>query len=464
MNYGRFLLCAVLILSTVPVYGGRILLRWDLESAPPPGLAGVSGLAVPWAVEKTALVHAAIDAGYKVYYLAAPEDLAQAIPVISAGRASGIIIVSRDRQAALQAEIQVRPQIPASLELSIAWETELFPGILSNSIRQRDGVLQVAAASAQPWIESNQAAARILKFTYPRQRFLHYAWPEDSVQPVLLEDYLLAVAEAGACGIDLILPLTRDFQQALLRRVPQAVDQWRQVAACIQVYSRHGPQEYQHEGNVIVCSDDFDAWFDLLKMLSRYSIPFQLSSRSELKSLEYSRPGLLLFLATPNSSEIDELDALLRRNVSVIVALENGERTAWPPNLSVISESEEAKTYRAGESQLVELYGSGIDPNALALDVRRMLGKDGRIIQLWNAPTVMASLYRQDDSTVVLYLVNYALSPQLVQARIAGAFSKVECLWPEEGKTGTLDSVTDQSFTEVNIPDVKVGAIVYLKK
>ncbi|RPJ61584.1 MAG: hypothetical protein EHM23_06455 [Acidobacteria bacterium] len=464
MKYRRVLLIILLAFWTAPLSGMRVLVRWDLDTAPPSGLPGISGLAVPWGWGKAALVKSAADAGYRVYYLVAPTELEEMTPTLPGSPLSGVIILSGDLRTALKSRLQARPEIPASIEIAAAWETGHFPRILSNSVQNKDGVLQVAAASSQPWIESNHAAAAILRHVHPTQSYLHYSWPEGAGQPASVDDYLLAVSEAGASGVDLVLPLGPDFQRSLALDQPEARHRWRQIATCIDTYSNRSPGKLQPPGNLAVITEDFEIWYDLLKMLSRYNVPFRLIPRRELNNLAAPPLNLVLFLATPDPSETEKLESLLDDGVSAIVGLEAKEKLRWRGKRTAVFESDDAASYRIGKGQLVELYGSGTDPNALALDVRRILGKEHRPIQLWNALTVLTALYPQGQSEAVLYLTNYALSPQVVQVRVAGTFSKVQCVWPEKGESAALKFETDNGFTEVTVPDVKVGAIVTLSR
>ncbi|RPI25968.1 MAG: hypothetical protein EHM61_12950 [Acidobacteria bacterium] len=463
MKQRHLLFVIFLAWSTASGSSIRVFLRWDLKTAPPPGLPGVAGLAVPW-YQGNDLMESVTEAGYRVYYLISPGDVGGTVAALGHRRLSGILIGSEDLREAMKAELQARWQVPASIEVSVAWQTGHFPGILSNSVQKKDGVLQIAAASSQPWIESNQAAAEILKQVHPGNSFLYYSWPEDVGQPASVENYLLAIAEAGACGTDLILPLGREFQESLVLRKPDAERQWRQIAAYIEAYSRHQPRDYRRPDNVVVVAEDFENWHELLKLLSRYNVPFQLVPRRGLTDCPASTPrGLVLFLAVPDSSEIKRLEDLLNRGFSAFVTLEAKGRLHWSKKPSALQESDDSASYRLGKGRVVELYGSGIDPNALALDVRRILGNERRPIQLWNALTVLASLYRE-ESGVLLYLTNYALSPQLVQARVAGRFSKIECIRPEEGKVEELSFERDNDFTGFTVPGVKIGTIVYLRR
>ncbi len=434
----RLVLAILIVLFPSSAHGMRVLVRWDLETAPRHGLLpGISGLAVPWGPGQPELVKAAAAAGYRVHYLVSPGDLRAALPGLRDSGVAGVVIIDDDWKKALQVEPLARSQLPPSTEVAIGWRTGHFPRILANSVTSVNGSVQVAAASSQPWIESNQAAAEILKYAHPGKSFLHYSWPEDAGHPASVADYLLAVAEAGACRTDLILPLAKDFQQSLLLGRPESANWWNQIAASIKAYSTDELEAYREPDNVAVITEDFETSYELLNLLSRYNVPFRLTPRRELKSLSSPSLALVLFLAKPYPAEIRVLDRLLAQGVSVILGLENRERIDWPRKTTTLYENEDSATFRVGNSQLVEIYGLGFDPSAVALDVRRMLGRERRPIQLSNALTVIGNVYRDGESRLVLYLTNYALEGQVVQARVPGTFSKVQCVWPDKSDVAT---------------------------
>jgi len=56
--------------------------------------------------------------------------------------------------------------------------------------------------------------------------------------------------------------------------------------------------------------------------------------------------------------------------------------------------------------------GRVTDPNALALEIRRILGREQRVIDVWNGITVLAAPYEEPAGrSVLVTALNYATSP-----------------------------------------------------
>ena len=75
-------------------------------------------------------------------------------------------------------------------------------------------MLQVTNRSSQPWLENNEALIRVATGPATAEAWpllITYTWQPVTVadldQGPRLEHYLLAIAEAGSFGADLLLPL-----------------------------------------------------------------------------------------------------------------------------------------------------------------------------------------------------------------------------------------------------------------
>ena len=113
---------------------------------------------------------------------------------------------------------------------------------------------------------------------------------------------------------------------------------------------------------------------------------------------------------------------------------------------------------------MVERLTGVADPNAFALEIRRMLGRERRVIDIWNGITVLAAPYQEPDGRLVLVTaLNYAYEPLPVQIRVRGTFAVVQYQSPEEEAT-LLPHRHIAGYTEFLLPALRIGARVFLSQ
>lgn len=93
-----------------------------------------------------------------------------------------------------------------------------------------------------------------------------------------------------------------------------------------------------------------------------------------------------------------------------------------------------------------------------ALDVRRLLGRDNRVVDIWNGITIVAAPYQEPGGTgVLLTIVNYAHQALPVQLRVQGTFSRVHYESPDE-PPALLPHERRDSHTEFLVPAVPLSS------
>jgi hypothetical protein len=129
-----------------------------------------------------------------------------------------------------------------------------------------------------------------------------------------------------------------------------------------------------------------------------------------------------------------------------------------------VLKTDDRASYQFGEGRVVELLKRVADPNRFALEVRDVLGRERRVIDLWNGITVLAAPYEEPGGTTVLVtLVNYAHDPESVQVRVPGAYSIVEFEAPE-AEPALLPYTSRDGYTEFVLPALRVGGRVFLSR
>jgi hypothetical protein len=417
--------CVLLLwLLSCATSSADVLVRWDQDQVPGPDALGLSTLVVP--AKNVALVKTAIGLGYRVYL-----EVDQNAPPAIAGVAG--LVVTSAASAARVRQLRLQYNVPAGRVLMVDGHGK-WPHIRTNWVTKNKDVLQVTGRSAQPWIENNAALFRVLRAANPATLpSVTYPWQPITLSDVdegpALENYLVAIAEAGSFGADLVLPLHERFERRLLLGEPQARADWAQIRRYLEFYSWNLAARYQPVANIGVIVRDPMAHFQVMNLLSRHNLPFEIIPPAGLKSGALDRLKLLIVLDSGTDAPSAVLDEFARKGGMV-------HRVQKPI----------------------------ADPNGFALEMRRLLGSANRTIDIWNGITVLAAPYRSPDGeTLMVSVLNYAHQRLPVQLRVPGTYSVIHYESPESAAELIAPQHRD-GFTEFVLPSLRVGGRVFLSQ
>ena len=468
--YQRALTSLLLAAAVSASVQAETFVRWDRERVPSPESLGLSTLVVPAA--NAAAIRNALAHGYRLYLEVDASAVAGFIPP-RAGVA-GVVVKGAVSPARLR---QVRQRLqPRGIRVLALEERAKWPHIRANWVTKNNEVLQVTGRSAQPWIENNAALLRILRATASAPApVLIYAWTPITVserdEGPGIDDYLVAIAEAGSFGGDLVLPLHERFQTDLLLGKPQARAEWNQIRRYLDFYSWNLASAYEPIANIGVVTADPMQWFEVMNLLLRHNLPFQRIAPAALPLRAPHPFRLLIVLDPPDAARLAFLEAFARQGGTVVLPgppPDSRRDTAGLPRRSAEREgglkTDERVSYRFGEGRVVEVMKGIADPNAFALEMRQILGPDHRVIDIWNGITVLTAPHQElRGNTVLVTALNYAHDPLPVQLRVAGTFSLVQYESPEE-PAALLPYQHRNGYTEFVVPALHIGGRVFLTR
>lgn len=475
LSPSRASMAIALLLLAAAGLRAEVLVRWDRAAIPSPDSLGISTVVVP-AKNETA-VRDALGRGYRVFLEVEAARLGTL--VLPRGNVAGVLVSGKPGAAsvrALEQRIGARGVTVHVLDARASW-----PHIRSNWVtRNNNQVLQVTGRSAQPWIESNAALLRIIRASRRMAREpITYAWKPITLSEIdegpQLENYLIAIAEAGSFGADLVLPLHPRFEAQLSLGYPEARAAWTEIRRAIEFYSWELPARYEPIANIGVVAREPMLSFEIMNLLARHNLPFALLDPAQLKGRSLSAFDLLIAVEETTTEEIPTLAAFAQKGGTVVLVHPAGSlpwRSTEPEN-----KSQTRATYRHGTGRIVEVLAPVSDPNAFALEMRQVLGADKRIVDIWNGITVLTAPYRapnKDDGeasggpgtqadTVLLTVLNYAAQPLPIQLRVRGTFSQVHYESPGEPLT-RLPYEHRDGFTELVLPALRIGGRVFLTR
>jgi hypothetical protein len=455
------LVVPVLLLILAPAHAGaEILVRWDQDKVPSPQSLGISTLVVP--ATNTAALQSALGQGYRVWL---EVDASSAESVAGRDGVHGVVVRGTASGAAL-ARIRDRFKTPGTRVVALE-ERGKWPHIRSNWVTRNKDVLQVTGRSAQPWIENNAALLRIARAAAPESTpMLTYAWTPTTVadknEGPGLENYLVAIAEAGSFGGDLVLPLHEGFQWSLLLGQPRARAAWSEIRRHLEFYSWNLPARYRPIANIGVIAAEPMASYEVMNLLTRHNLPFEIVAPSKVREGGLEKYDLAIALDRPDAATIAALADFARKGRTVVVTIQD-DSFPWK-RAAPTAQSERRAIYPLGDGRVVEVLKGIADPNGFALEVRQLLGREHRVIDIWNGITVMTASYLEPAGDAVLVTVlNYAQQPLPVQLRIRGTFSEVHYESPEDSMT-LLPFQHRDGYTEIVLPALRIGGRIFLSR
>ncbi len=435
---------------------GDVLVRWDQDEVPPRDRLGISALLIP--VSSTAAVQDAVAKGYDVYLEVDGSAMPDRLPI---DRPAGIVV----RGSASPEQLR-RLQGSSGARVLAVEERGKWPHIRLNWVTRRNDVLQVSSRTAQPWIEHNASLVRIAQAAQPgHPPLLFYGWEpitlSDMHEGPALENYLVAIAESGSFGSDLVLPLHEGLQRGLLlgRPVERAI--WQQIRSYLEFYAWNLPRQYRPLATIGLVAAEPMRSFEITNLLARHNLPFELMAPGELPARGLESLDILVVVDSPPAGEVALLSEFARKGGTLVLIAPQGTfpwRDTEPEQTT-----EQETSYGFGAGRVVELAAPVVDPNAFAMQIRELLGREKRIVDVWNGITVMTALYGDKEGrTVMLTALNYAHEPLPVQLRVRGTYALAHFESPETGEAELLPLRRRDGYTEFVLPALRIGGRVFL--
>jgi hypothetical protein len=441
------------------------LIRWDFERIPPPQALGLSTLVVP--AGQAATIRTALEQGYRVYVEIEAASAATFKPITGT---AGVIV-----KGTLPAA-QIERLAPQGTPVRVADDRGKWPHIRTNWVTRNKDVLQVTNRSSQPWLENNEALVRIAMDRTPAPTspvLLTYAWQPVTVSDLdrgpRLENYLVAIAEAGSFGADLLLPLHQRFEEALVTGDPDARADWDEIKRFVSFYAWNVPFQHQPLANVAVVTADPMRSFEVMNLLARHNLPFLSIAPAALASNSLIGIDLLIVLDDPDERGLQRVQAFASSGGTALVAgtaaVKSGPAAnGLPWHGSPAVTGERRVSYTVGKGRVIESQEAPVDPNTFALEMRQLLGSERRIVDIWNGITVLVAPFaRRSGDGVVLTALNYAAQPLPIQVRVRGTFSAVQYEAPGQPPVLLAFEHRDAS-TEFVLPALRIGARIFLTR
>ncbi len=303
----------------------------------------------------------ALAQGYTVYLEI--EAAALAGFTLPSERLAGVVVKGTASPAQL-AQLKQRLRSPGARVLSLE-ERGKWPHIRTNWVTKRNDVLQVSSRTAQPWIEQNVALVRIAQAAQAGSApLLDVSLGTDHAFPDRRGPGARGLSRGDRRSGELWsrprAPLHERFQKDLLLGKPQARGWWAEIRRYIEFYSWNLPGRYRPIANLGVVTSEPMKSFEVMNLLARHNLPFEIISPRRLASTSLAAFDLLIVLNPPPGPQLQILLDFARKGGTVVVAGVTGS-FPWQGATPLVT-TEDRVTYQVGEGQIVEELKAVGDP------------------------------------------------------------------------------------------------------
>lgn len=453
-------------LLLVPPAWSRVYVHWAIPELPSASSLGLGDIVFSWKEGISPILASARKQGYRVYLETPTQQARSAAEEAANVGCTGVILdASESESTKTENDVASLRSAYPHLKFLVLNSSGKRPDMRGSLIIKRDSVLEVSSPTAQPWIDTNLALIKVEQRSRNAQVPLYtFSWADQGRQRTLTaDDYSLAVAEAGAFHADLVLQLDEHLQQGLHHHDVEALALWNQVRSVLKFSTDGTETNVLPAANVAVVVEQLDTNDEVLNLLSRHNIPFQVLLAADLKTEELKGFDLLIVFPKPDRENAERINGFAARGTTVVLVDAHGNYP-WQGSQRV-QLNEHTNSYPVGKGKVLEFSEPVADPEIFAQDIRRLLGKRDALLSLWNGLTTIAAPYQDRDGTLkTLELVNYAAEPLHVQVQVKGSFGSIRYESPEHDCCESLEVVKHGGFTEFVIPDLRIAGRVHLDK
>jgi hypothetical protein len=272
-----------------------------------------------------------------------------------------------------------------------------------------------AAATEKPWINANLHLYAWLRAFYPeRPAWLRTPEPKPDTRYDSAE---VALAEAFAGGGHALLQLPEMYRAGLRQGTPRALQSWNALSALARALRGTGGFEaVAPAGSTAIVTGDYEEFEELLNLPFRDNLSPRVLPAGRPARLQGTRV-LVAVNQSLDAAQAREAIAFTRAG-GILVA--SPESTGVAPWLSAaqprkIRDEKPWSLWELGAGRVYLYPELIIDPSEFAYDLREISGQDnprhtglnGLDFRVWNAPTVLGTLYEGANGGKRLVLISY---------------------------------------------------------
>ncbi len=315
-----------------------------------------------------------------------------------------------------------------------------------------------AAASAEPWIDSNIWLVR----SYRSESEWRPVWISQQPNPSAPGDYIRCVADAAVGGGRWIVALDDELRAKLFRKEAGALATWREIGVYLKFAEDHAEwRSFAPYGNLALVIDSASETPELsneyLNLVARRQVPYRQILRAKLSpaALESFQAVLAVDVDPPSAAERKLLRDFAEKGGLVIAG----------PSWGDAPKDESYSEIPLGKGRVVVYKDEPPDPGSVARDLLELLAPEIMGLSVFNLPSAIAyASVEPSGKRAMVQLLNYATTPsKRVTIRFNGIFNTARMYTPESAPVDLKVRKTANGRTEFVIPALNAWCAVILE-
>jgi len=307
-----------------------------------------------------------------------------------------------------------------------------------------------------PWVDSNGWAVRLEAARRPESAIWVDAPPSGNLR-ITADAYMLAMADAAACGGRWLITLDQNLAEGLAAGKLEASDIWKRVAATAGFFAAHQAwNAYQPLAVAGVLSDfaggnEFMGQ-ELLNLLARAGLHYWILRKDRIGSLAGLKAVIYLDAETPPPELRKQVSEFVQSGGLLITARQWGA-VEGPSNTD---EHPRFAIHGLGKGRIAMARSAPDDPYEMANDAVVLISHRYDLVRFWNGGAT-GSYYAAspDGKHAVAHLFFYAnRAPDSASVRVAGPYRKVKIAAVNQPEIQAVHVELQKDAVEVHLPQV----------
>jgi hypothetical protein len=291
----------------------------------------------------------------------------------------------------------------------------LWPGI---RVEDDKGATH-AGPSSGPWIETNTGFLRFARAATDATIWLANQPPPNTA--INITRYLQAIGDASLTGARWVVSLDSDFSKKLLARDPNALKDWKQIAAHLKYFEDHKEWRGLRARSELALVEDAGSG----ALLSGGVLDMIAVKHTPVRAIPYAKVAAPALDGAKMAVDVDP-SALTAEQLAVLKAFtkSGGTLLTGPPNWK----------FAAPQGDAITLQKADVDKlDEIWKELNSLTGRKNMGARLFNVSSMLSNLLETPDrKQVVLQLVNYSDFPvENMTAHVLGTFKKATLYRPD---------------------------------
>jgi hypothetical protein len=365
-------------------------------------------------------------------------------------------VVAQAKQNGLQVVDSAAP--PAGIFITEG----VWPGVPPSKTEAADAD---SGPTGSAWVDSNGWKVRLETAQHPQSQI----WVDAKPKEARLESYTLTIADAAAHGGRWIISLEDAFAADLLGKKPEAVAQWKKMAAASKFFADHKAWAGLVPAAVVGVISDYkgDNEFmahEILNLIARTNEQYRVILKNKLSPASFANIKAVIYAdATPPGPVLKSRIMAFVQAGGILIT---GPNWGMAPGFLSSQQTHPGYYWRtSGKGKIAYAKAAFEDPYVLANDAVLLVSHRHDLLRFFNTGSVGSFFtVTPDRRRAIVHLLFYAdIGPDATAVQVAGAYKRGR-MWTLDGtEPRPIEMIAQKDAVELRLPSVSQYAALELE-